>query len=132
LNFTAPQTAQVLDAISDEISFNMLKIIKNNAKNSETLRDELNISAKQCYVRIAKLVGTGLVKRNGGCYSITSFGRLIFQAQAKVAKAIENLSKLKIVDAIRSSDLPKDEHTKLIDELIDDEELKEMIVKSKS
>jgi hypothetical protein len=37
---------------------------------------------------------------------------------------------LKIVDAIRSSDLPKDEHTKLIDELIDDDELKEMIVKA--
>jgi hypothetical protein len=73
-----------------------------------------------------------LVKRNSGCYNITSFGRLIFHTQAKVAKAIENLSKLKIVDAIRSSDLPKDEHTKLIDELIDDEELKEMIVKSKS
>jgi predicted transcriptional regulator len=130
MNFTAPEAAQVLDAISDKISFNMFKIIRNNVKDPESLRDELKISAKQCYDRIAKLIDTGLVKRKGGCYSITSFGHLIFHSQAKVAKAIENLSKLKMVDAIRSSDLPKDEHTKLIDELIDDDELREMIVKS--
>jgi predicted transcriptional regulator len=128
MNFTAPEAEQVLDAISDQTSYNIFKIIKNNAANSETLRDELNISAKQSYDRIVKLIDTGLVKRNDGCYSITSFGRLVFHAQAKVAKAIGNLSKLKMVDAIRSSDLPKDEHTKLIDELIDDDELREMIV----
>jgi predicted transcriptional regulator len=128
MNFTAPEAAQVLDAISDNISFNMFKIVRNNVKDPESLRDELNISAKQSYDRIVKLIDTGLVKRNDGCYSITSFGRLVFHAQAKVAKAIENLSKLKMVDAIRCSDLPKDEHTKLIDELIDDDELREMIV----
>jgi predicted transcriptional regulator len=128
MNSTAPEAAQVLDAISDKISFSMFNIIRNNVKDPESLRDELNISAKQCYDRIAKLIDTGLVKRKGGCYSITSFGHLIFHSQAKVAKAIENLSKLRIVDAIRSSDLPKDEHTKLIDELIDDDELREMIV----
>jgi DNA-binding Lrp family transcriptional regulator len=128
LNFTAPKTAQVLDAISDEISFNIFKIIKDNAKDTQSIRVELNISAKQCYDRIAILLDTGLIKRKAGYYNITSFGRLIFQAQAKVAKAIENLWKLKMVDAIRSSDLSKNEYTKLVDELIDDDELKDMIV----
>jgi DNA-binding Lrp family transcriptional regulator len=128
LNFTAPKTAQVLDAISDEISFNIFKIIKDNAKDTQSITDELNISAKQCYDRIAKLLDTGLVKRKAGYYNITSFGRLIFQAQAKVAKAIENLWKLKMVDVIRSSDVSKDEYTKLVDELIDDDELKDTIV----
>jgi DNA-binding Lrp family transcriptional regulator len=128
LNFTAPKIAQVLDAISDEISFNIFKIIKDNAKDTQSITDELNISAKQCYDRIATLLDTGLIKRKAGYYFITSFGRLIFQAQAKVAKAIENLWKLKIVDAIRSSDVSKDEYTKLVDELIDDDELKDMIV----
>jgi hypothetical protein len=33
-----------------------------------------------------------------------------------------------MVDAIRSSDLSKNEYTKLVDELIDDDELKDMIV----
>jgi DNA-binding Lrp family transcriptional regulator len=123
-----PDTARVLDAISDKISFSIFKIIKENAKDTQSLKDELNISAKQCYDRIAILVETGLIKRKAGYYSITSFGRLIFQAQAKVAKAIENLWKLKMVDAIRSSDLSKNEYTKLVDELIDDDELKDMIV----
>jgi predicted transcriptional regulator len=63
LSFTAPELAQVLDAISDEISLNIFIIIKNHAKNTESLRDELNISSKQCYDRIMKLVDVGLVKR---------------------------------------------------------------------
>jgi predicted transcriptional regulator len=128
LSFTAPELAQVLDAISDEISLNIFVIIKNNAKNTESLRDELNISSKQCYDRIMKLVDVGLVKRKGLYYCITSFGRLIFQAQEKVAKAIKNLSKLKIVDVIKDTNLPRDERTKLVNELIDDDELREMIV----
>jgi DNA-binding Lrp family transcriptional regulator len=127
LNSTAPGVAQVLDAISDGISFNMFKIIKNNATNTESLSEELNISAKQCYDRITKLLDTGLVKRKGGYYSITSFGRLVYQAQVKVAKAIDNLWKLKIVDVISSSDLSSDECTKLVDEFIYDDELREMI-----
>jgi hypothetical protein len=60
---------------------------------------------------------------------MTSFGWLTFQAQEKVAKAIKNLSKLKIVDVIRDTNLPRDERTKLVNELIDDDELREMIVK---
>jgi DNA-binding Lrp family transcriptional regulator len=127
LNFMAPEAAQVLVAISDEISFNMFIIIKNNARDTESLRDGLNISSKQCHDRIVKLVDTGLVKGKGRYYSITSFGRLIFQAQAKVGKAIENLSKLKIVDAIRDSEFPEDQRTKLINEFIHDDELREMI-----
>lgn len=118
----------MLGAFSDEISLNIFVIIKNHAKNTESLRDELNISSKQCYDRIMKLVDVGLVKRKGFYYSITSFGWLIFQAQEKVAKAIKNLSKLKIVDVIRDTNLPRDERTKLVNELIDDDELREMMV----
>jgi predicted transcriptional regulator len=128
LNFTAPQLTQVLNAISDEISLNIFVIIKNDGKNTEGLRDELNITSKQCYHRINKLVDMGLVRRKGSYYNITSFGRVIFQAQEKVAKAIENYSKLKMVDVIRGSDLTRDERTKLLDELIDDDELREIIV----
>ena len=128
LNFTAPQLTQVLNAISDEISLNIFVIIKNDGKNTEGLRDELNITSKQCYHRINKLVDMGLVRRKGSYYNITSFGRVIFQAQEKVAIAIKNLSKLKIVDVIRDSNLPRDECTKLVGEIIDDDELKEMII----
>ncbi len=118
----------MLDAISDDTSLNIFVIIKNDAKNTESLRDELNISSKQCYDRIKKLVDVGLVKRKGLYYSITSFGRLIFQAQEKVAKANKNLSKLKIIDVIRDSNFPRDQCIKLVKELIDDDELRVMIV----
>jgi len=128
LSFTAPELAQVLDAISDEISLNIFIIIKNDAKNIEGLRDELNITSKQCYHRINKLLDMGMVRRKGSYYSVTSFGRVIFQAHENVAKAIKNLSKLKIVDVIRDSNLHRDERTKLVADLIDDDELREMII----
>jgi predicted transcriptional regulator len=70
LNFMAPEAAQVLVAISDEISFNMFIIIKNNTRDTESLRDELNISSKQCHDRIVKLVDTGLVKGKGRYYYV--------------------------------------------------------------
>ena len=128
LNFTAPQLTQVLNAISDEISLNIFVIIKNDGKNTEGLRDELNITSKQYYHRINKLVDMGLVRRKGSYYNITSFGRVIFQAQEKVAKAINNLSKLRIVDVISDSNLPRYVRTKLVGNLIDDDELREMII----
>jgi hypothetical protein len=36
MNSTAPEAAQVLAAISDKISFNMFKIIRNNVKDPES------------------------------------------------------------------------------------------------
>jgi hypothetical protein len=76
---------------------------------------------------MVKLVDTGLVKRKGRAYTITSFGRLIYQVQLKIAKAQKNLSKLKMADIVRDSDISKDEYTEFIDKLIDDNEIKNII-----
>jgi DNA-binding Lrp family transcriptional regulator len=123
-----PELAEVLDTISDDISFNMLDIIIRDVQTIDSLTDKLNVSNKQCYDRIVKFLDIGLIKRKGMNYVITSFGRLIFEAQLKVAKAVQNLSKLKVIDAVRNGDIARDEYATLIDELIEDNEIKDIIL----
>ena len=119
---------KVLDAISDDISLNLLNVIFNEAGTANSLRDQLQLSQKEYYPRMAKLIETGLIKRKSRAYTITSFGRLIHQAQLKVAKASKNLLKLKIADIVGDSDISADEYTEFIDKLIDDIEIKNIIL----
>jgi predicted transcriptional regulator len=92
------EIVEVLEAISDNLSFNILDILVKNEQTMKGLGENLNISNKQCYGRIVKFLDTGLIKRKGMNYVITSFGRLIFEAQLKVARAIQSLSKLKMLE----------------------------------
>lgn len=131
MNFTAPTKTQVLEAISDDINFSIFEIIRNNTVNTERIRDGLELTVKQCYDRVGKLTNAGLVNRKNGYYKLTAFGHLVFQAQSKVAKGVQNISKLKMVDEIRgdgvSKFIPKDEIKKLVEEIIDDDELNSLI-----
>jgi predicted transcriptional regulator len=123
-----PQVTQVLDTLSDDISFNMLDIIIASVQNTDSLKEKLNISEKQCYDRIVKLLDIGMIKRKGINYAITCFGRLIFEAQLRVVKAAQNILTLKIIDVVNNSDISRDEYAKLIDDLIQDNEIKDMIL----
>ena len=53
---------------------------------------------------------------------------MMYEAQLKVAKAAQRSSKLKMIDAVRSVDLPQNEYCRLVDELIDDFEIKNLIL----
>lgn len=129
LKFTAPEAAHVMDAISDEASLRIFRLIIVNAKDSESLKDELKMSYKIYYNRIRNLIETGLIKRKGRFYGITSFGQVVYEAYTKVSKAIENRSTLEIIDVVKGSEIPKDEFAKFANELIHDVELREIIVK---
>jgi hypothetical protein len=78
-----------------------------------------------------------LVKRISGKYRLTSFGKVIFSAQLKVETEIETAIKhyweLKAVDSItlksrESKELPLEEHQRIIDNLIDNQEIKDILV----
>jgi predicted transcriptional regulator len=129
LKFIAPKVVDVMNAVSEEISLSLFKLIKESTKNTESLTEELKISYKQFYDRIQKLINTGLIKRENRYYTITSFGHVVYAAQAIVSKGIEIRSILKILDVTRRSDLPKDEYAKFVDQFIDDLELREIVAK---
>jgi predicted transcriptional regulator len=122
---------QILCTICDDITVGMMSLIQNNLETAETLVSKLKITHKQYHNRISKLIKAGLVRRNCKKYSITSFGKVVYDAYLKMAKAKINLSTLKAIDTIKlNNDIPLDEHRNVINHVIDDYELKNILLAS--
>ena len=120
---------QVLGAISDNISANMFRLIASNSETPISLMDKLSVSHRQYYDRISKLYRAGLIRRTGREYALTSFGRLVYGIQTDFVKATDYSMKLKAVDTIKANNnISRDEYMKLIDALIDDTQLRNMVI----
>ena len=121
----------VLDAISDHLCVDILTAIFNDVTNSDVLMEILAISHKEYYSRSYRLARLGLISRKNGEIILTSFGRVVYNAQLKIANAFSYLSELRTVDTIKSnSQIPEDEQKKIIDSIIHDTELKKSIATS--
>ena len=73
---------------------------------------------------------TGIVKRKNGKHFLTAFGKVVYDAQATIRKAVESYWKPKAIDSIDlSDDITVNERNKLIDTLLDDLEIKEILSK---
>ena len=130
--------ADVLRCICDERALSIFKAIALSQKNdTDILITKLALTRKQYYSSIQKLMDADLVKRISGKYRLTSFGKVISSAQLKVETEIETAIKhyweLKAVDSItlksrESKELPLEEHQRIIDNLIDNQEIKDILV----
>ena len=122
--------SEILDAICDERSLNLFNAIANKEGNSSNnLLEQLKLSRKEYYSRMSRLMKTGIVKRKNGEHFLTSFGMIVFEAQAVIRRAVENNWKLKAVDSITSThDISAGEHEKLLDTLIDDNQIKTLLL----
>ena len=126
-NFTVSEL-QVLEVISDQISIDILTAISNNVTNSDNIMQILDLTRKQYYSRCSRLSNIGLVGKQDGEIMLTSFGRLVYIAQLKIAHAFSHSSQLRMIDAIKShSGLPEDQQKIIIDKLLDDSQLKNLV-----
>ena len=92
----------------------------------------MNLTTKQYYSRISGLLNTGLIKRHKGKYSITLFGKVVYDTQMIIGKALTHYWKLKAIESIEMSSnvrLPKEELTQLINTLIDNYSIKDILIK---
>jgi predicted transcriptional regulator len=123
------QTADnVLAAISDRDSLKLFRYIADTNGDSDTLRDKTKLTRKQYYSRLSRMTRVGLIKRKNGKHSLTAFGKVVYDAERIIDKAINNYWKLKAIDSLDlSKDLPKEEKIKLIDNLLDNKEIKEIL-----
>ena len=119
-NFTVSKL-QVLKVISDQISIDIVTAISNNVTNSDNIMQILNLTRKKYYSRCSRLLNIGLVGKQNGEIMLTSFGRLVYNAQLKIANAFSHSSQLRMIDAIKShSGLSEDQQKIIIDKLLDD------------
>jgi predicted transcriptional regulator len=118
----------VLASISDNQSLELFRLIAVTNGTSETLRTKINLTRKQYYSRLSRMTKAGIVKRKNGRHSLTAFGKVVYDAQTTIEKAVNSYWKLKAIDSLEmSEDLPKEERLKLIDNLLDNKDIKEIL-----
>lgn len=121
---------EILEAISDVKSLKLFNTIATKGGNSEDLSVQLKLSRKEYYSRMSRLMKTGMVKRKNGKHFLTAFGKVVYDAQVTVKKAVESYWKLKAIDSIDLSDeITVKEREKLIQTLLDDVEIREILSK---
>lgn len=100
-------TAHVLDSLSTDMS----------PENTTSVMDVLKT--------IAALLKAGLVKRERGKNSLTTFGLIVYHTQEIIGKAVEQYWKLKAIDSIRASvnGGPQEQLHTIIDKLITNQEV---------
>jgi predicted transcriptional regulator len=93
----------------------------------------MGLTSKQFYSRISKLTKADLIKRKYGRYSLTVLGRVVYEAHTTIGKALMYYWKLKAIESIETSPsfkLPKDDLAKLVDTLIDNQQIKDIVRKT--
>ena len=78
---------------------NHYRISTNNAAPDYCV----NLSRKQYYARLSKLIKVGLVKRVNGRYLLTLFGIVIYDLQLEFHKAVDSHLKTKIESLVITS-----------------------------
>jgi predicted transcriptional regulator len=132
MNDKAKSLAEVINLISDDKSLLIFKtIFLASGDSSEILIAQLKLTRKQYYSRISRLTKAGLVKRQKGRYFLTSFGTVIYDAQRLLGNAVKNYWKLKAIDSLGGAtddSIPKEERNKIIDKMINNQQIKEILL----
>jgi predicted transcriptional regulator len=123
-------TATVLRTIADDKSMELFKTIAQGKVDSESLKSKTKLTRKQYYSRLSRMIKAGLVRKKSGKYLLTTFGKIVFDVQLTVESALGSYWKLRAIDSLETSnELPKEEQQKLIDALLDNQEIKGILVK---
>ena len=120
----------VLRSISDDKALALFNIIALAHGTAKVPINRLKLTKKQYYSRMSAMINSGLVARRNGKYTLTSFGKVVYEAHALVGKAYQSYWKLKAIDAIDSSvsSLASEERDRFITSLLTDNHLKEILL----
>ena len=121
---------EVLSAICDEKSLKLFEAVASKGRNRDDLSTVVRLSRKEYYSRMSHLTRLGIVRRKNGKNYLTAFGKVVHDGHNIIKKASENHYKLIAIDSMElSSDVTKNERSKLIDSLVDDPRIKEILLR---
>jgi predicted transcriptional regulator len=134
-NQRAEHLADLLKIMTNEQSLRIFNtILLEGHLKTEVLRTRLKLSRKEYYSRITRLTRAGLVRREKGRYYVTSFGKVIHEAQKIIEGGLKNYWILKAIDSLGAADadkiMPEEERTKIIDLVMGDQRIKEILLSS--
>lgn len=88
----------------------------------------MKITRKQYYSRLFKLAQSGLICRRDNRYCLTNLGRVMYDAQETIEKALNSYWKLKAIDSFKvAQGIPQEEQKRLIEALIQEQEIKSIL-----
>lgn len=122
--------ANILKAIADDKSLVLFNTVAIAGGNSDILISRLGLTRKQYYSRISDMLKAGLISRKNSRYHLTSFGEIVYEAQLMIGRAANTIWKLKAIDSLEEEHkLPVDERNKIINTLIDNQDIVKILVK---
>ena len=131
-----PSITDVLKSISDDKALTIFNSIAVSRGDRNICLREINLSTKQYYSRLSGLINAGLIRRDNGKYSLTLIGKIVYDAQLEIGKALSYYWKLKAIESIERSSsslldagLTKEELIQLINALIDNHSIKDLLIK---
>jgi hypothetical protein len=131
-----PSITSILKKISDDkalVLFNSIAVSSPTNNDRYIPLKEMNLSTKQYYSRVSGLTDAGLIKRHKGKYSLTLLGKVVYDSQMIIGKTLVYYWKLKALESIEMSSgtiLPEGELAQLIKALIDNHQIKDILMKS--
>jgi hypothetical protein len=120
--------SETLSAICDDKSLALFNTVALACGNADILITRLELTRKQYYSRMSELINAGLISRKSGKHFLTSFGKVVYEAQVLIGKAVQSSSNLQAIDSIETTGFPATERGKIIDTLIHDSEIKEILI----
>ena len=132
---TIPSITSILKKISDDKALILLNYIAVSDGGKYIPLREMNLTTKQYYSRMSGLQDAGLIKRHKGKYSLTMLGKIVYESQTIIGKTLSYYWKLKAIESIEmsasgSSGVPSEETTQLINALINNRQIKDILMKS--
>jgi hypothetical protein len=126
--------SDTLCSISNDQSLVLFNTIALTSGNTRILISRLKLTRKQYYSRISELTKAGLIIRKNGMYFLSSLGKVVYEAQMLIGKAVQNYWKLKAIDSIESAldspRLPAEEYNRIIDTLVDCNDIKDILIRN--
>ena len=134
-NTTLPSITSILKKISDDKALTLFNSIAVSNGDRYIPLKEMNLTTKQYYSRVSGLLNAGLIKRHKGKYFLTLLGKVVYDSQLTIGKALTYHWKLKAIESIEmsasvKSGIPEGELAQLIDALIDNHQIKDILMKS--
>ena len=125
-----PEVSAIFRALGDDKSLTLFNTVALSPGSSNLLTRNLNLTRKQYYAKMERLSKQGLVARKDGKYYLTTMGKIIYELQNVVGIAVNDYWKLKAIDSLRIQDqLPEDQVAKLVDTLVENQGLRDIILK---
>jgi predicted transcriptional regulator len=119
----------VFSALSDNKSlslFNIIGIMSSHASDGqptgEILISRMNLTRRQYYTRINRLVDAGLITKKRARFVLTSLGSVVYETHKTIGIAIQNRWRLQVIDSLENTlithGMPTEERRKLINTLL--------------